>query len=542
MLRNYASLALRVIRRHVGTTVLNVLALGAGLAVALFVLLFIADQKRLDRFHAAADRTYRVLTDRSDALQLFGATPAPLAPVLNAEVPAAEQTTRIREAALNPIVEGQAVSLTGLYAEPSFFDVFDFRLDAGTPTDALDASGEIVLARDAALRLFGTTEDVVGRTVTLDGRDDVTVSGVFSRGRYKTHLRFEALVSWSTQGTNDEALSDWGNLWTFATYVRLAEGADAEAAAATLNAATSAADDAREDARVDFQFQPVTSIALGPSIVNQVASASVPGFIMYTLLALAGVVLLTVGFNYTGLAVAQALRRSAEVGVRKALGARRREVAAQFLVESLLLAGLALLVALAVLPLLTEAFNRTLVAQELDAGLYFDATNVLLTLGIGVGVMLVAGLVAGLYPAAFLSSFRPVTAMRGAQTSTGAAGRLRTAIMFGQVTLAVVFSVTAVLLYGQFQHMAEAKFGFDTEQVLAIETQDVRYHTLRDGLQSHSGVVSVGGIRPIPAMGRFYQWQVERPARSTGGAEAEPLSVISHGVTPQTTGVLGLDL
>lgn len=166
----------------------------------------------------------------------------------------------------------------------------------------------------------------------------------------------------------------------------------------------------------------------------------------------------------------------------------------------------------------------------------------LLTLGIGVGVTLVAGLVAGLYPAAFLSSFRPVTAMRGAQASTGAAGRLRTAIMFGQVTLAVVFSVTAVLLYGQFQHMAEAKFGFDTEQVLAIETQDVRYHTLRDGLQSHSGVVSVGGIRPIPAMGRHYHWQVERPARSTGGAEAEPLSVISHGVTPQTTGVLGLDL
>jgi putative ABC transport system permease protein len=542
MLRNYVFSAVRAIRRHVGTTALNVLALGAGLAVALFVLLFIADQKRLDRFHAAGDQTYRVLAERSDSPQPFGATPAPLASVLSTEVPAVEQVTRIRRSSLNPIVDGQAVTLEGIYAEPSFLDVFDFRLDAGTPTDALDAPGQIVLSHEAAQRLFGTADGVVGRTVTLDGRDDMTVSGLLDRSRYKTHLRFEALVSWSTQGAGNEALTDWGNLWTFATYVRLADGADPEAAVTTLNAVTPAADEAREDVRVNFQLQPITSIALGPNIANQVATTTPPGFLMYVLLALAGVVLLTVGFNYTGLAVAQALRRSAEVGVRKALGARRREVVAQFLVESLLLAGLALGLALVLLPLLTGAFNQTLVAQRLGAGLYFDATNVLLTLGIGVGVTLVAGLVAGFYPAVFLSGFRPVTAMSGPQTSTSASGRLRTAIMFGQVTLAVVVSVTAVLLYSQFQYMAEAQFGFDSEHVLAIEAQDVSYETLHDGMQNHSGVVSVGGIRPIPATGRLYFWQVERPAQTTGGEEAEPLSVVSHGVTPRTTDVLGLDL
>ena len=543
MLRNYVFSTLRSVRRHVGTTLLNVLALGAGLAVALFVLLFIADQKRQDRFHAAADRTYRVLTDRSDANQPFGATPAPLASVLTSDVPAVEQTTRIGRIGLNPVVEGKAVSLTGIYAEPSFFDVFDFRLGAGTPSDALDAPNEIVVSREAAIRLFGTADGVVGHTVTLDGQDDMTVSGVLDRSDYKSHLQFDALVSWSTQGAGNDALADWGNLWTFATYVRLAEGADAAEVASTLNAVTpTAADEAREGTRVDFRFQPITSIALGPRVVNQVVGGSVPGFMMYILLALAGVVLLTVGFNYTGLAIAQALRRSAEVGVRKALGARRRELVAQFLVESSLLAGCALLVALAVLPLLTGAFNQTLIAQELEAGLAFDATNILLTLGIGVGVTLVAGLVAGVYPAVFLSRFRPVTAMRSASSSAGSTGRTRMAIMFGQVTLAVIFSVSAVLLYGQFQHMAEARFGFDTEEVLAIETQDVRYTTLHDGLRSHSGVVAVGGIRPLPAMGQYYQWQVERSAASTGGAEAEPLSVITHGVTAQTTDVLGLDL
>jgi putative ABC transport system permease protein len=106
--------------------------------------------------------------------------------------------------------------------------------------------------------------------------------------------------------------------------------------------------------------------------------------------------------------------------------------------------------------------------------------------------------------------------------------------MFGQVALAVVFAVTAALLYGQFRHMAEADFGFESEQVLAVETQGASYATLRDGLQEHSGVTAVGGINPLPAMGSYYYWQIPR-------RDAEPLRVLSHAVTPQTPDVLGLE-
>ena len=538
MLKNYATVALRSLWRHRGHTALTVFGLALGMAVCLLILAFVWAQKSYDRFHPEGDRVVRVLSGRpGEDGALLAATPAPLADALAREVPGIEASVRVAELRPRVLQDGSAVELAGLYAEPSFFDVFGFAAVGGDPRAVLSEPYQALLTGEAAATLFGTA-DPVGQTITLDGEGEFVVGGLLAEPAGASHLRFDVLASLATVGAQDRRadLADWGNSWAFATYLRLDRPETAGRVAVALSAIAE-----RQypdpDRRLDFRVQPLHDIALGPVLGNEVSSFSVPAVVVGLLAALGLVVMLTAGFNYVGLSTARLIRRAGEVGTRKALGAGRGQIVAQFLCEAVVVALGALVIAYVLLLWLVPAFNGLAPVQmlgaEIDAGHLLDPRLLGVFAVFSVGV----GLVAGLYPALALARYSPLAALRGSRSAGGAAGRrLRHGLVGVQFALALFFVLTTALLVSQSRQLLRADYGFEQADLVSVRLQGQAVGTLREELLRYPEVEAVAGTSKLPASGSTSGTSLGREGL------AEPLTVSEFGVEGDVLSALGLDL
>lgn len=511
MLHNYLKVTLRTLARHKGFSAINILGLAVSMAVCLVILLFIKDQKSYDRFHAHADRTYRVYSDfkapSNSNKALYATSPASLAGVLRTEFPGVEEAVRLVRLSDEAIANDKLLRVRGVYAEPSFFRVFDFALVSGDGAQALAEPYSVVVSPETAAKFFGDV-DPVGQTLTLQDTLDFTVTGVLREPTGKTHLRPDVLVSFATLQSREQSpdfLENWEwNIYFSYTYVRLRDGAAPGALAAQLPSVIDRHYEGTDEARLHaLRLQPLTAINLGQQMGNQIGRVT-PAETVYFLGALALIIMLIACFNYVSLSVARALKRSREVGIRKVVGAHRGQLVRQFLAEAVLLAFLALGAACVALVWLVPAFNSQ---QTAEAAIALRLSDWSLYLLFG-GFAVLVGIGAGLYPALYLSSFMPVQVLKGRLLGRGRSGfTVHKVLVVMQFTASLVFIISTALLYKQFTHIAHTEYGFDQEHVLNVALEDVSYDAFRNELLKHPEVVGVSTMTPLPGSStRWDSW------------------------------------
>ncbi|MEM1041798.1 MAG: ABC transporter permease [Bacteroidota bacterium] len=512
MWKNYLKTALRALRQQPGTTAITIVGLAVGMAACLLIALWVQDELSYDRFHADADRTYRVLRefDIPDLQATIGTTPSALAPALEDGVAAVDLAVRVLRTA--PVVErgtSTFVEPDVLRADAAFFDVFSFPTLRGEAR--LGQPGTVVLTEAMAAKYFPGT-DPLGQTLRVGG-EDLEVTAVAANAPANSHLQFDFVAP---LGTTDMG---WGYN-NYATYVRLRDGQPAGAALAQIAEVIQPHTQARNEREAAMigggdafipHLQPITGIHLGHGVPVEIESS---GNVLYVFIfaALAVFILLLAGINFVNLATARSAERAKEVGMRKTLGASRGQLVRQFLSESVLLSLGALVLALG-LSSLCLPFLEQLSGKALSLGAVLGGPQALWTVALALAV----GLLAGGYPAFVLSGYRPARVLKGAGRDGRGGHRLRQGLVVFQFALSIALLAGTAIVFSQLDFMQSQGLGFDQANVLLIEeveTLDGRRAAFEDEIAALPGVEGVTSGFSVP--GRLFMNSMW-PAMEPGG-------------------------
>ena len=520
MLRNYLKIAWRNLRKQRGLTFINIFGLAMGLACCLLIMLYVADELSYDRYNTKADRIYRLNSDikfGGNDVQM-AVTPDPLGPTLKQNYPQVEQFVRLHERGTWLIKRAGSTSNLRedniIFADSTLFDVFTLPLVAGNPRTALTQPNTVVISESAAKRHFGV-QNPMGQTLVVYNKQAYRVTGVMRD--MPTNAHFHANFFFPM--LNDDY--QWGQ-WLSSnhhTYIVLKPGrsgelVDASAFARNFDAVvdkyvgpqafaalgTTMSQFRKAGNRFKFGMIPLTDIHL---YSKQTVELAPNGDIQYVYIfsAVALFILLIAGINFMNLATARSMGRAKEVGVRKVLGSERGQLIGQFMAESVLMTILAMGLALLLVAILLPLFND--VAAKKLSLLHFVSPYWLLLI---ILLPVVVGLLAGSYPAFFLSSFRPISVLKGGTTADN--GRrgvgLRSGLVVFQFMMSVVLIVGTLVVYRQITYIQTKNLGFRREQVLAVNGVDALgkgAETFRQEVLRLPGVVSgsISGYLPTPS-------------------------------------------
>ncbi len=497
VLKNYLTITLRNLMQHKVYTLINILGLAIGLACCILLLLFVQDELRYDRFHENADRIYRITFDMklpNQPRKHFAITTPLLAPVLEEDFPEFESVARLEpyfEAALpgkGAISYGENEFNDQFYwTDGDLLEVFSFPLLQGSPETALKNPGTAVVTESAGRRYFGD-EGPVGKRLKIDtgfSEEFYRVVGVLEDIPENSHIQFDVLISMaSLESVTDPRAKDywWGN--DTYTYALLQEGVDPATVIEKMPDFIEKHFGRNASTVLDLRLQPLTDIHLKSKLLNEM---SINGDILYVYIfcAVAFLTLLIACINFMNLSTARSANRAKEVGMRKMVGAYRSDLVIQFLTETVLLSLFAMALAILVVWLVLPAFN------------VFTAKAMALEFGISSGVGLLAlillvGVLAGSYPAFFLSAFKPIDVLKGFLSQGSRSGLLRKILVIFQFSFSVVLIFGTYVIYRQLDYMQHYDLGVDMDRVLVVPVRDVtlrdRYLATKDELSRHSNV------------------------------------------------------
>jgi putative ABC transport system permease protein len=520
MLKNYFKIGIRNILKYKVFSFINIFGLAVAMSVVMLLVLMLADQYRYDQFYPKKERVYRILSSTPAGRQAYATSPFPLAAALR-EYPIIEQTIFLSPGVGGDVLYGQKLAeMKGYFTEPSFFEMFGFTLEKGDMTNALTRPNSIVISSELAKQLFGTDEPI-GKVVDFSDRQlsfpiefdghgappvawgSFTVTGVIDLARYKSHLAFDVLMSSSSlpllysEKKFADSSSDWENYFRTYTYVLLSEKNHA-------NDLQNALDDFVKRKYANITAEQTKGFKLKPQLLTDIqlglygndTNQRMPSIGYYFIGFLALAILLSAVLNYTNLSVARALTRAREIGVRKVNGALRRSIVSQFLGESVLVALLSLGVAFLILLIIKPAFKNLWVNQYLQ----FELPQSVSTYFIFIGLAIFIGLIAGIYPAVYLSRYSPIGALKGVVATRKKLGFRKTITVF-QFIISLFFIVTSILVFSQFRYFMNFDYGFESRNILNIELQGNDFQKLSTELGNVPGVVSVSGSDILPAAG-----------------------------------------
>lgn len=512
MIQNYLKIALRNLLRHKTFSVINIFGLALSMSICLLIIMLVRDARGYDRFHASGERVFRVLTDaqrKAGRSESYASSPFTVAKILREEHPQVELWTPLVRNFGGQLKTGaRAFDFSGLLTDGTFFNMFGFELATGDSESALAEPYTVVLTADLAERLFGT-KDPVGESLEAPGyAKPFRVTGVLRPFPGKTHLEFEALGSLATQLAEEklpdarQVLENRQNYYATYNFVRLktrAGKADAEAALATIAQEHYAGLELESrDAGYRFRLQPLGEITPGPPLSNSMGRG-MPEFLLWFLSVLGAVVMLSACFNYTNLTIARSLVRTREVGVRKVLGASRRQVFGQFIGESVVLALLALFAGYGLMKIVKPQFERLSITEALDVQVQEDVV----LYGQFVLFAVLVGVIAGLLPAFALSKTSPLAVLQKLQNVKFVRRLgLRKTLLVVQFTVTLIFFIIVTLVWRQVDHLIARNFGFDKPQTLLVQLQGQPFDKASAALAQVSGVGKISGIS-IP-MGTWF--------------------------------------
>ncbi len=465
MLKNYFVTAFRYLLKHKSYSAINVAGLAAGLCVCFFAFLYIQFEWNYDNFNTKAERIYRVVTDVQTSNGItYESSHGPLAAAIREACPEAEAVTHLF---LDYLIVQKDRDMYGeekvVYADSSLFNVFTLPLVRGNGKQALNAANNLVLSETTARKYFGDT-DPVGQTMTINGSIPAYVTGVMKDIPYNSHFRVDMLVSKATLGES------WMNNWKrffFYTYVLLPEKFDPAIVEAKLPSIVRQHLDQKES-KYTLSMEPLKSIYLHGKARGSRTGSIVTGNItnLYVFGVIALFVLIIAGFNFVNLTTAFSMQRAKEVSVRKVLGSERAQLVFQFLIDALLISTIAFVLALIAAVLLLPFFNE--LAGKIIAVSVFDHINYLLLL---LGVAMSIGLLSGVYPALFLSGFKPLKGLKG-RFVTGVQGTvLRKGLVVAQFSISILLIVATIVVYSQLHYMQHQQLGFKKDHHIVVDFQ-----------------------------------------------------------------------
>ncbi len=517
MFKSYFKIAFRTLWKHKTFSAINLVGLAVSIAVCLLLIAFIRHQQRFDQFHSKADRIYRVITEMHDPqIGVLGlaTTPAPLAKTMRENNSQIAATTQLRRMGMNASFENTVHSVSGAYAEPSFFELFDFPLVSGDVATALHEPFSVVLSQKLAQQIFGAANPV-GKVLVRDSGDPYRVTGVMHDFPSASHLQFEALVSYATLNVFDTrspgalALNDWQYFTTTYTYLLLDENARLSEVRKGLELQQNRYDRDKPNEfgqTVErFDVQKLSEINLGRELSNEIAQIT-PGIVVYVLSVLAAIIMLIACFNYISLSIARSLKRAREVGVRKVAGAWRRQLVTQFLSESVIIALLAMALGSILLVELIPAFNKLGFIQDMKARITFEVLSDPWLYLSFFGFSLLTGVLAGLFPAFALSAYRPVNVLKGLSRISGFSGlTLRRTLIVIQFSLALIFIIITGFIHRQIGFMLAADYGFNRDHLVFVELQSAPYERFRQEMLKSPTVASVSASSAVLVGGQTWQ-------------------------------------
>ncbi|MFC1724781.1 ABC transporter permease [candidate division KSB1 bacterium] len=502
MFKNYLKTAFRNIKRQKGYSIINISGLALGIACCTLISAYIFNELSYDRYPENSDRIFRILVQGNFSGRdvNMAIVPALAAPALLNDFPEVSNSTGLFKS--NQIMlsfeDKKFYESNVLYAYNSIFEMFSFKMINGDIKTALKAPFCIVLTEKTANKYFGN-EDPIGKTLKLDDENEFLVTGVVEPPPSNSHFNFDILLSMETlRTTYPERLQRWANFDTF-TYVLLREDSDLKEFESKLiqfkNEHFSDIINVVGD-NFNLILQPLIKIHL---YSNMSYELSVNGDIkhIYAFSIIAFIILLVACINYMNLSTARVSNRTREIGMRKVLGAERKQLMTQFFGETLLYSFFSLIAAVILVKIFLPYFNY-LSGSQLDMSFLLSAKIIM---GL-VLITILTGIIAGSYPAVLLSGFQPVSILKSDSSKRKRRSSFRNTLVTFQFVISAVLIISTMIIYKQINFMKNTKLGFDKEQILVLSLDSItnvdRMNLLKDELLKISGVQNTSVSSAVP--------------------------------------------
>ena len=462
MIKSIFVTAIRNIYRNRTFSAINFFGLAASMSLGLLIILIVKEQYSFDSFHADADRIFRVNTKvlrTNDSRNQYASTPLKVAASLKEDYPFVSQVVRIdNQLAGDAEFENTLVPISGFFTDPSFLEIFNFKLEKGSAATALNEPGGLVLTQEAKKKIFGDDE-ALGKSLRINGYGDFVITGVLEPFPSKTHFDFEILASITSVPLLEKSeaimptLENWHNYNTGYVYFKVDDNTDESIVSSALNEIAAKVYTETNfdgnDKGFEFYLQDLNAITPGPELENQMGKG-LPSMVSNFFLVLAALVILMACFNYTNLMIAKSISRVKEIGIRKAIGAHRFQIFYQFVGEAVVFSMVSLALSYVFLQLLKPAFLKLHLTSEFSVNLDED----FLVYALFVLFAVVVGVLAGIIPAIYLSSIESIKVMKGS-VLTRVPNRLsfRKILMVSQFAMSSVFITVILIINSQAKFM-----------------------------------------------------------------------------------------
>lgn len=484
MFKNYLKTTFRSLWKNKGYSFLNIFGLAIGIACAALIFLWVEDELGYNDYFNNKESLYKIKDQQTydGNTFTFDATPGPLAKNIKAEIPDIKNTSRSSWSNQTLFSLGdKTIFETGLYVDSSFLSMFQLNFLKGTPVNAFNELHSIVISKKMAEKFFGTT-DVVGKSLKVNNDQAYTIGGVFEDLPQNVSFEFDWLAPFTVYEDQNQWLQQWGNNGVI-TYVQTDQNANISAINKKLH---NYLDTKSSGLNAKFSIYPMSRWRLYDSFKD---GKEVDGRIKYVHLfsLIAWIILLIACINFMNLSTARSEQRAREVGVRKVLGAGKGKLIGQFMAEALVMALLSAAIAVALTSGVLPAFN-SLVAKNLSLNIF----NPVHLFGL-LSIALICGLVAGSYPAFYLSSFNPVKVLQGLKINPGSgAGVIRKGLVIVQFSISIILIISTIIIYQQLNHVKNRDLGYAKENLIDVQARGVikpHFNAIKNDLLA-TGLVS----------------------------------------------------
>lgn len=486
MLRHNLLLIYRNFKRFKGTFFINLIGLSTGFACAILIFLWVKDEQNVDKFHEKESSLYQLMEHRilDGEIGLSTRTSGLTAPALEEEVPEVEHAVACFNLDRYTLsVDNKDIQATGQYVGESFFKIFSFPLIQGSASHALADRSSIVISENLAKKLFNTT-DVVGRTIEWQHKEKYQVTGVFEDVPPNSSMQFEFVLPFEVYLEDAEWATRWRTSWP-STYVLLKPGTGVDQFNAKIADLIKRKTNGEITHRILFAAPYSMTYLYGNYENGQQEGGRIEYVRLFSMIAV--FILIIACINFMNLSTAKASRRLKEVGIKKAVGADRSTLIFQYLGESTAMAILSLVVAIGIALLFLPQFNQ-ITGKQLY--LRFDTSLILSFLSI----TLVTGLIAGSYPALYLSAFNPVKVLKGKMNKSVGELWARKGLVVLQFTLSIILIVSVFVIYKQIEFVQNKHLGYEKDNVLYFNRLDGNSETFLPEIRKLPGVVSASSF------------------------------------------------
>ncbi len=549
MIKSYFLVLYRNAKRKPVYTLINLTGLAIGIACFVFIGIYVWDELGYDQHHTQKENIYRVsqtvLYDGDDTQS--ATTPFPLRRAIVTDLDG-----YVAEAARLFDMEAPNISIGNrdeeifyreenfFFADPGIFNIFDIPLVRGDAATVLSEPNSVVITPETARRYFAD-DDPVGKQLVYEGRIMLTVTGVMEPLPRQSHFEADLLASFESLQDiwqNYDQITErwlWSPNWTYILAEPGADRSQLEEQLATFSE-TYYEPYYGENEDVELSLQPLTDVYLYSDADNEIGPT---GSYLYLLIFSAvGILILVIAcINYINLSTARALTRSKEVGLRKTMGAYRSQLTGQFLFESLIYALIAVLISGVIIVTGMPWFNL-FTGKEIELGAYNTGT----VLAAGAAMLAIITLLAGFYPATFLSGYSPIDAVKGIFTAGQKGGKLRRSLVVFQFSITAILIIGSSLAYLQYQHMQKMDMGFDREQVIVVPASMSLaiwyYDEFKERVLNHSGVSQVSGSKTVLGSDTFFTYQIA----PQGYGEQDAFSIAKLFVTEDFLETMDIEL